>query len=243
MTERTPDITGPRTILAIECSNPASGGAGVCVARLGDMGPDDKEIEVLGSCAVEHGARSSDGVMHAVERACTHAQIARDRIDAVAVSVGPGGFTALRIATTSAKVLAWSLQIPVIPVPTARVAAVSIGRDDRPALIALAGKKDASHVTGLDADGSLTNLGVRDAAWIEQACTREPVRTIVCDEHLPDAIALVCDRLGIVRRPIVLDAERCARASCGVDPVDPRDLTPIYAREPDAVTQWRARNG
>ena len=71
--------------------------------------------------------------------------------------------------------------------------------------------------------------------------------SIVCDEHLPDGIRAAAERAGVpIVRP-VLDAHTLVRMSgsddgaCGC--VSPDDLEPIYAREPDAVTQWRARHG
>jgi tRNA threonylcarbamoyladenosine biosynthesis protein TsaB len=42
---------------------------------------------------------------------------------AVAVSLGPGNFTGLRIGLATAKTLAWSLQCPLVPVPTMEVLA------------------------------------------------------------------------------------------------------------------------
>lgn len=42
---------------------------------------------------------------------------------AVAVSLGPGNFTGLRIGLATAKTLAWSLKCPLVPVPTMEVLA------------------------------------------------------------------------------------------------------------------------
>jgi tRNA threonylcarbamoyl adenosine modification protein YeaZ len=223
-----------RVILAIEASNPSSGGAGVCVARVSADG-----VDVLGSCALDGGSRASDGVMVAVDAACAEAGVGARDLEAIAVSVGPGGFTALRIATTTAKTLGYALGIGVIAVPTAAVAREAIGAGDRAALIALAGKKDAAHLTLLDEDGTLTEIGVVGAGGIAPGMAR----TLVGDAHVPGAVADRCAGLGMGRLGIVLTARALAAASRGFGEVGAREVRPIYAREPDAVTQWRARHG
>ncbi|MBZ0183790.1 MAG: tRNA (adenosine(37)-N6)-threonylcarbamoyltransferase complex dimerization subunit type 1 TsaB, partial [Melioribacteraceae bacterium] len=49
-----------------------------------------------------------------------------DQIKAIAVSIGPGSFTGLRIGVSAAKGLAFGRKIPIIPVPTFEALALQI---------------------------------------------------------------------------------------------------------------------
>ncbi len=53
------------------------------------------------------------------------AQVAKSDLKGVAVSIGPGSFTGLRIGLSTAKTLAYALQVPVVGVPT--LAAMAYG--------------------------------------------------------------------------------------------------------------------
>lgn len=225
-----------RTILAIEASNPSASAPGVCVGRV----PMDEKgaVEVIGAWISEDSGRSSDGVMDAVDRACRAAGVGPRELDALAVSIGPGGFTALRIATTSAKTLAFALGIPVIPVPTALVAARAVDASHRPGVIALASKNTLAHLTLLRPDGSIEAIGAVDAEGIPDG-----VRSIVADAFLPESFAIRAAALGLERLTLTLSPQACLKAAAGLDAVAPDALGPLYAREPDAVTQWRARHG
>lgn len=53
-----------------------------------------------------------------IEQILTMAGVAKQELTAIAVSIGPGSFTGLRIGLAAAKGLAYALQIPVVGVPT-----------------------------------------------------------------------------------------------------------------------------
>jgi len=223
-----------RFVLAIELSNPSATPGAHAVALFDAR---YKRSTLVGSMAIPDGLRSADGLMVAIDALCREHHCAPGSIARIIVSIGPGGYTALRIATTSAKVLAQTLGCELVALPAAAIAAQSIDEPLRPALIVLASKNERGSGVMLHVDGTIEPVGMIDAGMIEPM----GVRTIVGDAHLPDSFAACALELGIERRAIVLDARQCFSAAVGVRPIEPAGLRPIYARAPDAITQWRAR--
>ncbi|MCA9275697.1 MAG: hypothetical protein KDA29_06705 [Phycisphaerales bacterium] len=221
--------------LGIEMSNPSA--ARDEQSRPHSVAMWNSEGELLGSAPLPASARGSDAVMHAIASLGDQVGVSASSIGRVLVSVGPGGYTALRIATTSAKMLAHTLGASLVAVPSARVASIRIEPGLCPALVALASKKNRSHATVIEADGSMREVGIIDA----EALASMGVRSIVSDHHLPASFAEMAGSLGIQIVPLVLDARDLLLACEGIGDCDPLLLAPLYAREPDAVTQWRAR--
>jgi tRNA threonylcarbamoyl adenosine modification protein YeaZ len=222
-----------RFILAIELSNPSASPKAHAVAIF----DADESDALVGSMAIPAGVRSSDALMGVIETLCAEHHCTPRDIERVVVSVGPGGYTALRISTTTAKVLAETLGCTLVAVPSARVGACSIKPEHRPALIALASKNERAHCSIVNADGSIESVGVIDASAIDSYT----LNSIVGDGHLPRSFIERGEKYGIQIKAIELDARRCLEAAEGLEPVSPDALRPIYAREPDALTQWRAR--
>ena len=221
--------------LGIEMSNPSANTPGQdpthAIAFWDDQG------NLVGSSALPDSSRGSDAVLHAIATLARDCDVVPGAIGRVIVSVGPGGYTALRIATTSAKVLADTLGAQLVAVPTARVASCSIEDAHRPALIALASKKDRCHASRLHVDGTIEELGIIDASALES----HEIKAVVADHHLPKSFHERASSLDLGGHPLRLDARALLSASEGIEPIDPLHCAPIYAREPDAVTQWRAR--
>ena len=67
----------------------------------------------------------SELLMPHIAKLMNMAQVAKSDLKGVAVSIGPGSFTGLRIGLSTAKTLAYALHIPVVGVPT--LAAMAYG--------------------------------------------------------------------------------------------------------------------
>lgn len=101
-------------LLAIETSTLAGG-----VALL------DGE-RVLGEYLLDVRVTHSERLMPAIDRLLTDAGWTVAALDGLAVAVGPGSFTGLRIGLSTAKGLAWARGIPVAAVPTLDAMAASL---------------------------------------------------------------------------------------------------------------------
>jgi tRNA threonylcarbamoyladenosine biosynthesis protein TsaB len=72
----------------------------------------------LGGHADSGAPRHAERLVPAIEYCCDQIGVSLDHVSAIAVGIGPGMFTGLRVGVTTAKVLAQALRIPMIPVPS-----------------------------------------------------------------------------------------------------------------------------
>ena len=71
---------------------------------------------VIGSFSTSKGKRHTETLVPAIDFLCRQAHIELDEIGAIAVDVGPGLFTGLRVGVSTAKAMASALRVPVIGV-------------------------------------------------------------------------------------------------------------------------------
>src|SRR2546425_10061626 len=93
-------------VLAVETSTLAGGAALL-----------DGEL-VVGEYVLDVSATHSERLMGAIDRLLTDAGWTVRDLEGLAVSVGPGSFTGLRIGLSTVKGLALALSIPIVAVPT-----------------------------------------------------------------------------------------------------------------------------
>lgn len=236
-------------ILAIEISNPGSAGHGagsVAIGRLIGASVTHIDAEPVGA-----GGRGSGGfgghdddLMPAIERLCTRAgsHPRSGHLRRVGVSIGPGGYTSTRVACAAGKMIAEASGAECVAVPTALAvleAAQSTLRSGRVA-VALAGKGETAWVQVFE-NGEPRAPGTVVDSLAAAPMFTSGVRVLIAGRHLPAPIRAAAESAGVRLVEPAFDAAACARVAARTTPIDPAELVPLYPREPDAVTLWRAR--
>lgn len=176
-------------------------------------------------------------VAPAIERMFNHTGINQQDLTGLAVAIGPGSFTSLRIGVAFAKGMALALGIPVAGVPSLDVIAKAQPLDDRPMVAVLhAGRQRLACVT-YQVEGD--TWAAQDEPVVMDA--KELVKTIeaptlICGELSEEARAIIGRRW---KNAVIVPPERCLRragylAALGLariqagDVDDPINLAPIY---------------
>lgn len=225
-----------RVVLAIETSNPSAAGAafgaGVVVARDDPHGTVEIAREPL-----DPSRPHDEQLVPAIDRAVRAAGLRAADLSCVAVSVGPGGFTAVRVAVAAAKMIAEVTGARCVGVPSAMVVARRV-QTHGPFLVALACKGDSFYAVPFASPESMPGPG--------SIMTAQEIRTtgtvlLIADTFFPAQARAAATSLGISVQPPVFDALACAECARDLPGCDPVMLLPIYPREPEAVTKWRER--
>jgi tRNA threonylcarbamoyladenosine biosynthesis protein TsaB len=172
-----------------------------------------------------------------------------DAVDRIAVGVGPGSFTGLRIGVTAARAFALGLDKALVPIGTLSALAAAIAASPpaagRPALAVLDARR--SEVFALLRDGRGAEVWPPFVAAPEELAARvaglqeAPVAagdgSVRFRDQLEDAGALVAAEGEPVHR---ISAVSICRLAETASPTAPEQVVPIYLRRPDAET-WRDR--
>lgn len=235
-------------ILAIETSNPAPPGAGspgpgefgaVAVCRAGTSG-----VEALGVEALNPGDGRDDDLTGAIDRLGRRLGVRPVDLRRIAVSIGPGGFTSVRIAVATAKAISAATGAGVVGVPSADGVLRRIDRDARErgeAVICLAWKRSDVWRTVYRSAGPGATARTEGLVRLDQLMSGVDAGSVLAldarlEERLrsqgwlPGGVEIVRPRFD----PIAI-----AEAALPLPDIDPLALAPLYPREPEAVTKWR----
>jgi tRNA threonylcarbamoyladenosine biosynthesis protein TsaB len=183
--------------------------------------------------------RQSVELSPAIASAFDECKISPNSLTAVAVAVGPGSFTSLRIGLAVAKGFALAKHIPLIAIPSLDILADAIPKQDKPLICTLrAGRGRLAaqryHVQE-DRWVSVGDLLVTTAEEMESSIT-EP--TIICGELDPEEKkiisrrwrnAIIADPPSNMRRPSVLAFIAEKKLESG-EISNSASIAPIYLR-------------
>jgi tRNA threonylcarbamoyladenosine biosynthesis protein TsaB len=217
-------------VLAVETSTLAGGAALL----------DDEAV--VGEYALDVSATHSERLMGAIDRLLTDAGWTVRDLEGLAVAVGPGSFTGLRIGLSTVKGLALALAIPIAAVPTLDALAAGLPFAALPVCPVLDARKREVYASLYRWDGSAMRrewdyLAIAPRELSERL--REPV--IVVGDGADQIDSPHARRLRPPRRgpsPGSVGALGHERLSRG-DTVAPAALVPIYLRPSEAELKSR----
>ena len=212
---------------------------------------------VAAEISMQGALTHSETLMPHIETALAMARVKKDELDGIAVSIGPGSFTGLRIGLASAKMMAYALHIPLIAVPTLEALAhhcVCEGVRLVPVMDAQKGNVYAQEFTWR-ADGD--TLTLHEESFLAILPLTEVIARLSKTEQpvllLGDAMQRKVDvELPVNVRLAPIHA-RMPRAACvGLSALtrlargetdDPVTAVPLYLRRSEAEVLWEKRHG
>ena len=195
-----------------------------CYAALYDSGTDT----VLGSAGADIGRGHAERLMEFVDGALAAAGLDLPSVERVAVTVGPGSFTGIRVGVAAARGLALALGVPAVGVSS--LAALAADRQaGTPLLVAMDAKRDEVYWQAFAADGQA--LSPPALASLEEA---RGIAAAADGALAGSAAALL--RAEAPQETDGVSIATVARLGARLDPQGhlPR---PLYLRGPDAKPQ------
>lgn len=114
---------------------------------------DSKQDMILGAAGADIGRGHAERLMEFVDAALDAANRTLQDIDRIAVAVGPGSFTGIRVGVAAARGLALALGVPAVGVST--LSALAADRQTgKPLLVAMDAKRDEVYWQLFSGDGT-----------------------------------------------------------------------------------------
>ncbi len=209
---------------------------------------------VLAAVQSSKPRRHAESLAPAIEFACQQARVELREISVVAVDLGPGLFTGLRVGIATAKAMAHALRVPMIGVPSLDLLAFPARFSNRLIVAAIDARRgELFSATYRQVPGGLQRLsdhtiGTPEDLASELIATGEEC-LLVGDGALRyrevfEGLTKVELVGGELAAPSATSLVMLAHAQALREQfVKPWDLQPLYLRKPDAEINWSTRHG
>ena len=197
----------------------------------------------------------SETLLPHIEEVLGMANQKKEELEGIAVSLGPGSFTGLRIGLATAKAMAYALQLPIVGVPTLRALAWHFPVEGFQLLPMIDAQKGNVYVERyMWEHGKLLRKTEVQVLSVEEVIRRT--------EELPGTVVLMGDVISkriegkqtlpmhVMLAPLHLRMPRAANvALCGLELLkegktgNVMDMEPVYIRRSEAEVLWEKRHG
>lgn len=185
------------------------------------------------------GSRGAERLLPCIDQVLREGGASLAALDAVAISIGPGSFTGLRVGVATVKGLAFGDALPVVPVPTLAAVAASAGPQAGPVVAVLDAQRGEFYAAAFEAGVEVGRLGdrVHGAEALRAALPAGCVLVGPAQQAVEDAGVL-----GLVwvesQEPLANCVARLgAVALAGGEAVSAAELVPRYVRRAEAEVQ------
>lgn len=168
------------------------------------------------------GKDMSSSIMPALAEAFTSARITPKDIDKIFVVNGPGSFTGIRVGLAVAKTMAWSLNIPIVPISSLEVIAST--------------ENDGNNIALIDARRGYVFAGVYDE---KLNVIKEDSHILLSDITTPGTIVSYDDFEGIKPKIDIIKVIKKHENELGENP---HKLNPKYLKLTEAEENLNKKN-
>jgi tRNA threonylcarbamoyladenosine biosynthesis protein TsaB len=218
---------------------------------IGDAHGMHAALELGGPCD-DRPPRHAEEVAPAIAYLAEQCDAKLSQLSAIAVAIGPGMFTGLRVGVTTAKVLAQALRIPVIPIASLDLLAYPLRHAGALVVPVMdARRHEVYYAMYQPVPGGIQRLGPYELG---------PIHDVTAELEARGTEALVCGDGGLRFREAFVDLERVVLAGPGHTAPSlaalvelasaryereefcaPADVLPLYLRRSDAEIAWDQR--
>ena len=200
--------------------------------------------KILAEISQEAKLTHSETLLPQIEQVLKIANV--EKIDAVAVSIGPGSFTGLRIGLATAKALSYAWQIKIIGVPTLQAISYHFPTNNAVIIPMLDAQKNRAYFQKFKSCKPLSEIEVKNIDEIVSGAGEIDSEVFLCGEVLNKIKIDLPPNVKIA--PINCKMPRAVNvAMCGKDLIDAGEISnvmniePLYIRRSEAEELWERR--
>jgi tRNA threonylcarbamoyladenosine biosynthesis protein TsaB len=209
---------------------------------------------VLASTLSSRGKRHAESLTPAIQFICRQARVELSEISVVAVDLGPGMFTGLRVGVATAKAMAHALRVPMIGVPSLDLLAFPVRFTSRLVVAAIDARRgELFYAFYRQVPGGVQRLGEHRVGTADDLASELLASGEEC-LLVGDGAIRYRDVFDGLNKVDVVGADLAYPSASSLvmlahaqalreEFVKPWDLNPTYLRKPDAEINWSMRDG